>query len=322
MVSYEEFLEILKGTAVERFGYTPEQVVFYPEGYTSDHVETLEWIRQQNYRYFHEERDMLMTDFIVLDSSGTSEVKKENSMPVKLFYESMQKEEAPPTIHIQANLNVSDIDITKILRRFNSDYEEVRSNLIIRPLNYTLHMRDLHNAVYLRISDFALVLYELINQTGEVLSTSKIQKSDLERWGMDDQKEQVLYDALVNTAKLYPACVYDKQKQKEVNFLETENIQRETISQNGRSILLSTSNSINGAVSLFYPGVVEKFLQLFGGPFFAVFMNINDVMLFSLDDPVAFRFAKSAGKSSMLGETLSNKCYRCDANGLKPAKRK
>ena len=54
MMSYEEFIEKLKKNATAELGYSLEQIVFYPEGYTSEDAQMLDWIRQQNYRCFHE----------------------------------------------------------------------------------------------------------------------------------------------------------------------------------------------------------------------------------------------------------------------------
>ena len=53
----------------------------------------------------------------------------------------------------------------------------------------------------------------------------------------------------------------------------------------------------------------------------AVFMNVNDVLLFELDDPSIWRYAKVASKSSDMGEMLSGKCYLCDQNGITVAER-
>lgn len=43
-----------------------------------------------------------------------------------------------------------------------------------------------------------------------------------------------------------------------------------------------------------------------GGAFTAVFMNINDVMIFDYDALLAHKYAKTAGDSSPLGEMLSD----------------
>ena len=84
-------------------------------------------------------------------------------------------------------------------------------------------------------------------------------------------------------------------------------------------ILLSSSATTNGALALLYPGVVEKMMKIMGGPFNAVFMNINDVMIFDLKNPMASNYAEQAKESGKLGEMLSGKVYMCDENGVNPA---
>ena len=148
-----------------------------------------------------------------------------------------------------------------------------------------------------------------------ILTSSKINASELERWEMQDKTEAVLQLALENTARLFPACVFDKEMQMEVDLL-TGDFSRKDITILGHQILMTTFKTTNGAMSLFYPGAVEKLMSVMGGAFTAVFMNINDVMIFDYDAQLAHEYAKTAADSSPLGEMLSDKCYRCDETGV------
>ena len=71
-------------------------------------------------------------------------------------------------------------------------------------------------------------------------------------------------------------------------------------------------------MALFYPGVIEKMMKIMGAPFQAVFMNINDVMIFAKDDPMAYHFAQTAKESSRMGEKLSGKMFLCDGKQVIP----
>lgn len=322
MTDYKAFIDYLMKKAQVEFGYPPEQIVLYPEGYTSEDAQVLDWIRQQNMRYFHEEQDTLMTDFLVMYPSEKLDITECQSLPIKQFYDDIQRDTDDSMIHIRVQTDATSEELEKIFKRYAGGYPEIRNQLIIRPLNYTLHIRDLHGAVYIRVGDFALVLYQVLGNSDGLLTTSKIKQEDLESWGLEAQKDKVMYDALVNTARLYPASVYDKRRQKEIDFMKEEIARIEDITINGSMTMITTFNTTNGAVALFYPGVVEKLLKLYGKPFLVVFMNVNDVMLFELNDPAAWFFVQTAGESSPMGEMLSSKCYRCDKDGLTPVKRK
>ena len=53
-------------------------------------------------------------------------------------------------------------------------------------------------------------------------------------------------------------------------------------------------------------------MKIMGGPFQAVFMNINDVMIFGKNDSTAKLYASSAKETGKMGEMLSKKIYHCE----------
>ena len=56
------------------------------------------------------------------------------------------------------------------------DFGIVKDQLILRPLNYYRHANDLQDAVYEREGDIAVVLYQLVKDSGPNLLTSKIKR--------------------------------------------------------------------------------------------------------------------------------------------------
>lgn len=321
MMSYEEFFESFSKNAAEFMNCSPGQIEFYREGYTSEDPQKLDWIRQQNYRLFNKEQDTLMTDIIVLYRTPDLDLEHSDSMSVKMLYDDLQRKPDDTPVHIKAKTNLTDEDLMKHFKRYSGGYPEIRSQLVIRLLNYKKRYRELQGSVYMRVEDIALALYQIVNDTDGLLLTSPIKHEDLERWGLADQKDQVIYDALVNTAGLYPACVYSREEGDTVDLMESDITDLDEIRAPGNLIMLTTFKTTNGATALFYPGVVEKFLKLFGKPFLVVFMNVNDIMLFEQDDPLAWQYAKTATESSIMGEMLSGKCYICDQNGIRIAER-
>ena len=187
------------------------------------------------------------------------------------------------------------------------------------------------STVYIKkINDFVLILHQLIEVKEEPktngkmthFTSSKIKRGEMKKWGISE--EEVLDEAMKNTARLFPPCVFNKKTGKEVNFLAEKGLTKKDITAPFspiECILLSTFTTTNGAIALFYPGVIEKMMKIMGGFFVAVFMNINDVMICDKGSPFVDSFKTTARElSSPLGERLSKSAYVCDKKGITPLK--
>ena len=320
-MTYQEFIERIKKQAHEELGYSLELMKFYPEGFTSDDPQMIEWIKDSNNRFVGEENTRLLTDFLTMEVPEKNGHSSIHRIAIRRMFENGEKNGFDAAFKeissMQKDIDAAQIDLKRLELR--TDYEKIRDQLILRPLNYNLHFRDLKGCVYRKVSDFVLVLYQVLGDVKHSLVTSKIKRDELKRWGMEDQEDRVMQDALENTARLYPACVFDQRTWKEENFLEKE-FTKEDITFHAvyDQIILSTFKTTNGAVALFYPGVIENMMKIMGGPFQAVFMNINDVMIFAREDPMAYHFAQTAKKSSKMGEMLSEKIFLCDGKQVIP----
>ena len=323
-MTYLEFVEQVKSRAQSDLGYDPEMMEFFPEGYSTEDPTGLTWVRDTNKRYVGVNADSLLTDILLLKwKIGKAGVVNMQRVAIRKLYEDSQKEGFEAAfgriLKVREGLDASQINEDALDKRASAVYEDIRDQLILRPLNYRLHREDLEGHVYRRVGDFVLALYQLLGDANKTLTTSKIKKSELERWGMADQVEKIMQDALENTARLFPPCVCDQRTQKEVNFLTGDFTRKDITHENSNMILLSTMKTTNGAVALFYPGVIEKMMKIMGGSFVAVFMNINDVMIFSRSDPRASRYADLGSSSGKMGEMLSRKYYLCSEKGVVPA---
>ena len=316
-MTYEDFIGQYKVRVHEELGYDPDRMTFYPEGFTSDDPVMVEWIRDSNLRYTGEDSTRLLTDILMLEVPKSKNNSTLHRIAIRQMYEYGQKngfEAAFKDIrHMQDEVKDVDVDMDRVKARASGDYERIKDQLILRPLNYSLHIQDLRGCVYRKVNDFVLCLYQVLADTEHNLTTSKIKRSDLEKWGMEE--DDVIHNALENTARLYPPCVYDQRTRKEENLLEKEFTKADITfhAPHNDLITLSTFRSTNGAVALFYPGVMEKLMKVMGGPFQAVFMNTNDVMIFDKEDRAAYSFVKTAQQGNTgMGEMLSGKIYRCD----------
>lgn len=324
-MTYEEFIELFKGRAQSELSYDPALIEFYKEGYSSEEPKVLEWIIDTNKRFSGQDSPWLLKDFLVLKEDAGNGVFVGQRVAIHDVYMDAEKDGFDSAFE---GVRKAHEEITRakagdvISKRVSGSYEAIREQLIVRPLNYGLHIDELGGNVYRKVGDFVLALYQLIGDSEVSLISSKISRDELKEWGMSAQSDKVIDEALANTARLFPACVYDNRagntdEDMAVNFLEGE-FERKDITAYGRTILLSTFKTTNGAAALFYPGVAEKMMRIMGGPFWAVFMNINDVMIFECGDSLAERYARMAKTGGGLGEMLSGRVYLCGENGINP----
>lgn len=320
-MKYEEFVEKVKEKAHEEMGYPLGKMTFYPEGFTSEDPIMIEWIRDSNRRYMGKADTTLLTDYLVLEEEEPGIGSFQHRIAIRKLYEDALEKGFEAAFRdigqLQKNIDKTKVDRNRLDVRSSYDYELIREQLIVRPLNYSLHIRDLNGCVYWKISDFVLALYQVLGDENNSLVTSKIRRDEIEKWGMKGQEEKIIQDALTNTARLYPPCVYDQRTGCEEDFLKKEFSRKDiTFQFCANKIMLSTFKTTNGAVALFYPGVIEKMMKIMGGSFLAVFMNINDVLIFDKDDQMAYHFTQIAKEAGPIGEMLSGKMYLCNENGV------
>ena len=82
------------------------------------------------------------------------------------------------------------------------DYEQIRSHLIIRPINYVKHMETLKDGMYDLIGDIALAVYIHIGFVHGTYVSSAVSSEYLELWNKG--KEEVIKEAFTNTYNLFP----------------------------------------------------------------------------------------------------------------------
>ena len=327
-MTYNEFIDSLRQRAHDELHYENDDIKFYPEGFTSDDPKMIQWIIETNQRFSGQSSPYLLKDFMTFEKNfnNNSKIKFVQRIDLKSTYELVQEkgfdaafEEIKESIQ---QVNSSGVSPETLLKRETSNYEDIREQLIIRPLNYKRYMNELSEYVYRRTGDIAFVLYQLLSYSKENgINSSRIRRSEVLRWNMQDKIDEVIKNALENTAKIFPACVYNYKENKQVDFLNDE-FTREDITNKDflpDSILLSTDITTNGALALFYPGVCEKMLKIMGGNFAAVFMNINDVIIVKQNNRHINAMLDTAKQSGKLGEMLSTRLFIGSDKGINPA---
>lgn len=313
-MTYEEFLEALRNAVKTRLGYTDEEINLYPKGYQSKEME--KDIRYYNQRFFNEDTDTLLNDVMVLMRKCSKSVESTFSFLPRNLYDLYKKDGFESAFKgIQEHEDgINLVDCCVIENRVNGSYEKIRNQLILRPMNVkSLNDYPSEECVYDQIGDVVLVLYQVLDES-KVFISSRINAKELQKWNVN--KEKALKDAMENTRKRYPAVTYNFKLDRNVSILE-ENFRKQDVMHN-RYILLTTEKGVNGAISVFYPGVREKMMQVMGGPYGVVFMNTVDALIFkagSKEIPLAMNLAK---KGTGIGNFLSDQCFICDEKGIRP----
>lgn len=326
-MTYTEFIEEIKTKAREELSY--DSVDFFPEGYTSDDPHVLELILDSNKRYVGgDPSPWLKTDIMLLWDKSDEGIKSFQRVAIKKLYDDAVKQQPENAVEFAFDkirgLRKDTASSSEAIKA-RSAYETVRPNLILRPLKYDED--ELFDAVYDKVNDFVLALYQLLkaevtDKTADSSRTtfisSKIKRSELKSWGVD--REEVMKNALENTMRLFPPSVYNVKTGKSVNLLESK-LKREDVMMSAfgmSSFILTTSVTTNGAIAIFYPGVIEKIMKILGGPFIAIFMNADDIMIFEKDSPFAAACAQVTHQAAFDKKDITHDIYICDKNGIRP----
>lgn len=199
-----------------------------------------------------------------------------------------------------------------------SDYEKVRNELILRPLNYWLVQKELEDVPHIRIGDIALVLYAVMAHSGGDYFTAKMHRSQMADW--DKEEAEVLERALVNTSFLYPPRLYsvedllcwDGKKHEDGRFMDREGELR--IKRGLRGYILTNTLEINGAIALFYPGVARRIAECFGEDFYVAFTSIHEAQVHSAGtispDIIESSLRDTNRHCNREEEVLTNNVYR------------
>ncbi|MBQ7371464.1 MAG: hypothetical protein IJW67_06225 [Blautia sp.] len=202
--------------------------------------------------------------------------------------------------------------------RKEADYEEIRSSLFIRLLNYQKNKNELNGVVYERIGDIALVLYQKLGEQENTVISVKIRESMLAQWHQD--KKNVMENAMQNTCYLMPPRFYvwdrlledpDYGGEKFMEFQSNCQLYKGCLGN-----CLSTTVKTNGAVAVFFPGVMEKIAGLIGSGFYMVFTSVHEVMIHNdqTSDPDRLKLIlrDTIEKATLPREILTYQIYHYD----------
>ena len=170
----------------------------------------------------------------------------------------------------------------------DNNYEECSERLILRPINFRRHRRELDNCIYWRLGDIALVLYGVLSDQGDDYITLKIHREITRRWNMSD--EALLTNALYNSYEKMPPRLFlpgdvelRPDASKGVFMPEEQGISVKINNRNKwegiRGYRLTNVRQLNGALAIFYPGVRKRLAEMLRGDYFVGFTSIHEAVI-------------------------------------------
>ena len=211
-MTYEEFLQYFKEKAHKELGYSIDGIKLYSEGFTSEDSIMSEWIADCNQKFSGEESEHLLTDILTMEMPESEGIANLQRIAIRKLYENYLEKGFDAVFDdvrkMHKTIKDTAADKEAIDARSSGEYEKIRDQLILRPLNYKLHAADLKGCVYRKVNDFVLCLYQVMADTKDNLMTSKIKRRELEKWGLSE--DVVIQNAMENSARRYPPCVFER----------------------------------------------------------------------------------------------------------------
>lgn len=196
-------------------------------------------------------------------------------------------------------------------------YESAKPHLFVRPINIS-EMKGDDQTIARIMGDIALVLYYQVDHTDEGLSSIRMKKATVESWGC--LVEEVFNEALVNTYIMNPPRLYDYHKilhnplYQGMNFMNILDDCTDEIT--GICSCLSTPQRVNGAMSIFLPGVAERLGSIMNNDYFIVFTSKHECMIHLCDtveeDVVRTIMNDTIDEATPDEDVLTRKLYRYD----------
>jgi len=164
-----------------------------------------------------------------------------------------------------------------------SDYEKIKSELILRPLSWRHHKEEIRDVPYIRMGDIVLVLYAVMAHVGSDYFTAKVRRSQMADW--KHSESETLEEALMNTAFLYPPRLYsledvlhwEHKHHEDGMFMGEEPAVK--LHSGIRGLVLTNTLELNGAIAVFYPGVAEKIAEGFDSDLYIGFTSIHEAQV-------------------------------------------
>lgn len=184
-------------------------------------------------------------------------------------------------------------------------YEAVRSQIIMRLVNYEKNREILEDCPHIRFHDLAISFRWLAHWDEIGISTALITNKEMERWHVGI--EQLYEDALKNTQRIFP-CQITKLR----DLIETREIPLD--GGNFDLYVLTNTQGINGATCLLYENSLRDFARSLKSDIYLLPSSIHEMMICLKDPQISESMLLSLVKEAnhmvvTMGEVLSDNIY-------------
>ena len=206
---------------------------------------------------------------------------------------------------------------------FTFKYEELKTSIIFRLVNYEKNKKLLEQVPHIRYLDLAVTFHCLVHNDKEGIGTIRITKEHLALWKVSLKELQEC--AARNTRKRFPPQI--RSMEEVIRQLMTEDIAQEeqnpelqlsffdeVCTTRSKMYILSNSQGINGATSLIYLNVLKEFSEQINSDLFILPSSIHEVILVPYDRTISkdslIQMVKEVNRTQVaFDEVLSDSVY-------------
>ena len=201
-----------------------------------------------------------------------------------------------------------------------TDYDQVKDSLFVRVSNAEANADLLDGVPHTRVEDLAITYHIQMDMPGAGLASTMVTDAMLRQYGIT--QEQLHEDALRSSEQLLPPRLDSMQNiltgLMAPNFDPSEALYEEPAPGN-TMMVLTNSESVNGASALFYPNVMEEAADHFGGNYFVLPSSTHEVIMIPADGTADFReleqMVREINHTQVApDERLSDHVYHYDAH--------
>ena len=266
---------------------TAERIITMKLGY----LEFVEVLRKQLLNALHLQEQQIFfkkkaidnKDRLFVDAFENLSGKQLCGIDVKDLYERCMEGSSMESISYSVQDEIEKLKTVGMLEgeMTPDSYQKIRKYLFVKPLNKKAHSLELEDAVHKDVGDIACVVYMMLSNTNAYFCV-KIKNQNLKQWKMT--KEAVMEEALKNTCQMTPPLIYTNGKNKSGGSFMDNGAFCLSKSDKVMGVRLSTNTKEYGAISVFYPGVLQRLAQLMGSDLYILFTSGNESTIYSANE--------------------------------------
>ena len=258
---------------------TAERIITMKLGY----LEFVEVLRKQLLNALHLQEQQIFfkkkaidnKDRLFVDAFENLSGKQLCGIDVKDLYERYMEGSSMESISYSVQDEIEKLKTVGMLEgeMIPDSYQKIRKYLFAKPLNKKAHSLELEDAVHKDVGDIACVVYMMLSNTNAYFCV-KIKNQHLKQWKMT--KEAVMEEALKNTCQMAPPLICTNDENKWGGSFMENGAFCLSKSDKVMGVRLSTNTKEYGAISVFYPGVLQRLAQLMGSDLYILFTSGNE----------------------------------------------